>query len=228
MLAVAGSASASSLSDAGITIVGPPSVDPLSFTAPTPFAPCGPACVPGGGPTIVDVVTTPTGFRVTNYTLTYDANSAQDGASGLTVGWIVREPINAAVPVPIFHLSHLDGTLSESGGIAVTDIEERTITTGTDEDLNFLDINGGGGLLAQGDFSGDLTTGPYPQFAGNDELLQFFVVKFDQGTTTGSDGFSIALSSSAESDLAVVNEPAPMAILAIAVAGLALTRRRTA
>ena len=136
---------------------------------------------------------------------------AADIGKTFTVTWIVARPFSAPVPTAITHVNHLDGSVIYTSGFTLQDISLRTITTATDTDLMALHL---GGLASGTSFDQSLINAGYVQPAGNDRVLQYFSLRFQQTTAT-TERLELLLPGSASSTIAAVPEPARWASMAI-------------
>lgn len=143
------------------------------------------------------------GVKVSNMDIVYQGVAADVGKT-FTVTWIVARPFTAAAPTAITHVNHLDGKVTYTAGFTLQDISLRTITTATDTDLMALHL---GGLASGTTFDQSLANAGYLQPAGNDRMLQYFSLRFQQNAVT-ADTLELLLPGSASSTVAAVPEPA--------------------
>jgi hypothetical protein len=162
-------------------------------------------------PAAISATVTPDGFKVTGIDLSYTTPGGELGKS-VYVSWVRREALSTGpLPGSILFTDHLDGSLSYStGSFALGDVTLRTITTDTDYDLTTLHL---GPFPSDVPFDATLTSGPFTQPVGPDQLLQFFQMDFTI-TTNSSDTITIHLPDSVASSVTAVPEPSSILIVA--------------
>jgi hypothetical protein len=167
----------------------------------------------GLGTNVVEVNTSGTdvgGVKTTALDFVYNGVAADVGKT-ITMRWIVARPFNNNATTQIDHVDSLDGSVAYTG-FTLQDITLRTITTQTDTDLKALHL---GPLASGSNFSSSITNSSpsFVQGVGNDRVIQYFTVTYQQIAATGT--FELILPNSASSAISAVPESSSAAMLCL-------------